>query len=907
MRNSIAPTRRRHTRLRFEMVEDRLAPGDTVLASLLTGMLSGPSLDEQSPLPSSAGSPTYPSLLADSTWSTRAGAPSAPAPLFATNPRSTEASSGATSLGSQDLEWNEGSDFWVLPNVSYSPVAFSGLTAPDGGRGAGAPPTAVGDSPPREVDLPTAARAPGFAPTESNFAPGPSLAPESAAEGGATGHCSCDAEPAVRAQFDAASLRGSPFPSNVFTVADDTQNTGRRVDLPSPDPTTHPSDYADVQVLNTLDGFNLQPRLSIPFDGPIDVNSVSSDTVFLIRLGDTLDHQDGGGQVVGINQVVWDPASNTLHVESDELLDQHTRYALIVTCGVLDTAGNPVGASEAFRRFRAEVRDDYKIDLLNAVQAAHQLGVHEPDIITASVFTTQSATAVLEKIRDQVKAATPPPADFLLGPGGSRTVFPLDEVTGVTWQQQTGVNPSVFNPVSLDLSLLRNISPGAVGSLAFGKYLSPDYEVHPGEYIPPVGTLTGTPAVQGTNEVYFNLFIPSGPKPDGGWPVAFFGHGASRNKNAEPLPVAATMAAHGIATVIINVPGNGFGPLGTLTVNQAGADPVTFSAGGRGIDQDGDHIIGVREGQFATGPQTIVSNRDAQQQTVADMMQLVREIEVGTDVDGDGSRDLDPSRIYYFGQSFGGMYGTLLLAVEPSVRAGALNVPGGPVIDWNRLGPGNRPLVGQLLASRVPSLINSPGVTQIEGVTVSSGPAFNENMPLRDGAPLTVRLADGTSQVIQSPVINTVDGAMLIQEVIENTEWVSQSGNPVAYAPHLRKDPLAGVPAKSVIIQFAKGDQIVPNPTATALVRAGDLADRATFYRNDLAFAENSAVPRNPHGFLTAVTSGVPLVVEVALGAQRQIANFLDSDGAIIIHPEPSRFFETPFAGLLPEGLNYIP
>ena len=53
---------------------------------------------------------------------------------------------------------------------------------------------------------------------------------------------------------------------------------------------------------------------------------------------------------------------------------------------------------------------------------------------------------------------------------------------------------------------------------------------------------------------------------------------------------------------------------------------------------------------------------------------------------------------------------------------------------------------------------------------------------------------------------------MAIQEVIENIEWVTQSGNPVAYAPHLRKDPLPGVPAKSVLVQFAKGDQTDPQP-----------------------------------------------------------------------------------------------
>src|SRR5262249_31965944 len=207
----------------------------------------------------------------------------------------------------------------------------------------------------------------------------------------------------------------------------------------------------------------------------------------------------------------------------------------------------------------------------------------------------------------------------------------------------------------------------------------------------------------------------------------------------------------------------------------------------------------------------------------------------------------------------------------------------------------------------VPSLINGPGVTQIEGVPVSAGPAFNENMPLRDGAPLTVRLADGTSHVIQSPVINTVAGAMAIQEVIENTEWVSQSGNPVAYAPHVRKDPLAGVPAKSVIVQFAKGDQVVPNPTTTAILRGGDLADRATFYRNDLAFAEDPTVPKIPHGFMVGIGSSKPLVAAIARGAQEQVATFFRTDGQVVIHPEPARFFEVPIKLPLPEDLNYIP
>jgi hypothetical protein len=694
----------------------------------------------------------------------------------------------------------------------------------------------------------------------------------------------------VHALFDLGTPAGGPFPSDRFTVADHTQNTSLRVNLPLPNPTNNPSDYEDTQVLNTLDGFNLQPRLSIPFDGPIDVNSVTSSTVFLVSLGDTLNPHDHGGQVVGINQVVWDV----------------TRYGLIVTDSVHDQRGHRVEATDDFRDFRQTVHGAYKHELLDAIHAAHSLGVRERDIVTASVFTTESATAVMEKIRDQIHAATPAPAEFNLGTDGSRTVFARTDVTGITFHEQIAADPPRFTDVQLNLSGL-DIFPGAVSEIAFGKYPSPNYEVHPGEYIPPVGTRTGTPVVQSMDDVYFNLFLPSGPKPEGGWPVAIFGHGGASNKNDGLITVAASMAEHGIATIGINMAGVGFGPLGTLAVNHSDGSLVTFPAGGRSFDQDGNGDITSNEGQFAAAPVQILWSRDTQRQTVADLMQLVREIQRGINVTGDSSPDLDPSRISYFGISLGGELGPILMAVEPDVKAGVITSGFGSFIETNRQSAVMRPSrIGPYLQARVPSLINPPGIVAIEGVPVG-GPSFNENLPLRNGTPLEVRLADGTNQTIESPVINTVAGAMEIQKVFDDTTWVSLSGDPLGYAPHLRKAPLPGVPAKSVIIQFGKGDQTAPNPTETALVRAGDLADRTTFYRNDLAVAEDAGVPKNPHRFMIDVFDPDPLAVAIALGAQDQIATFFASDGQTIIHPEPARFFEVPLQGPLPEDLNWIP
>jgi hypothetical protein len=113
------------------------------------------------------------------------------------------------------------------------------------------------------------------------------------------------------------------------------------------------------------------------------------------------------------------------------------------------------------------------------------------------------------------------------------------------------------------------------------------------------------------------------------------------------------------------------------------------------------------------------------------------------------------------------------------------------------------------------------------------------------------------------------------------------------------------VPAKSVIFQFAKGDLGAPNPTTTAILRAGEFADRTLYYRHDLARTEIPSLPLNAHTFM--VSTGVVSFREISLGAQAQIATFFSSDGQTIVHPEPARFFEVPIQGPLPEELNYIP
>jgi hypothetical protein len=694
----------------------------------------------------------------------------------------------------------------------------------------------------------------------------------------------------------------APFPSDWFTVPDHSQITRRRVNLPLPDCSAQASDCEDLAVVNALDGFNLEPQFSIPFDGAIDVTTVTSATVFLIRLRGTLDDADDDGHISGINRVVWDVDSRTLLVESDEFLDQHTRYALIVTRGIHDATGREIQAGRAFRQFRETVRGAYRRSLLEAVHAAHRVGVREDDIAVASVFTTQSATAIVEKMRDQIKAATPDPADFQLGPGDARTVFAVSQLSGVTFLEHTHVMPDSFTSASVPVQFLRPPYGDAVAAVAYGKYRSPDFEVHPGEFIPPVGTRTGVPAVQGVSDVYFDLFLPTGPKPPGGWPVTIFAPGTGATKDEQSFRVASALAAEGIATIGINPVGHGFGPLGTLTANLVGGTSVTFPAGGRGRDQDGNHTIDASEGFATIAPRTILYFANGIEQTAVDLMQLVRVIQVGVDVDGDGSPDLDATRISYLGHSLAASFGTVFMAVEPDVRLGVFSAVGAPRTD-NRRTNAARAGFGSLLMSRIPPLLNAPGITNVDGMSVGA-PYFNENYPLRDGVALPVRLVDGTTQDIQSPVINDVAGAIAIQTLLEHTEWAGQAGNPIAYSPHLRAKPLRGVTAKDVIFQFAKTDQSASNPNTSAVIRAGNLVDRTMFYRHDLFYAANPTAPKNPHPAIFSIDNATLAII--AQGYQHLIGRFFATDGQVVIHPEPGQYFEVPIQGPLPEALAYI-
>jgi hypothetical protein len=222
---------------------------------------------------------------------------------------------------------------------------------------------------------------------------------------------------------------------------------------------------------------------------------------------------------------------------------------------------------------------------------------------------------------------------------------------------------------------------------------------------------------------------------------------------------------------------------------------------------------------------------------------------VSTQVIGaDGVPDIDPGRIYFIGQSQGAIHGTILSALEPSVAAAVLNVPGGSLIDilrWTSLGFA-RSLLTASLASRTPAL-----------TMMTTGQQHNyvlRHQPAR---------------------VKGVPGAIEAQNVLEMMEWIQMPGDAIAYAPDLRASTLPGVPLRRVLFQHSRDDPWIPNPQGSALVRAANMQEWSVQLRCDIVRPALQAPPPYCHLFLTMVDT--PGALAVAVAAQQQAMMFFSS------------------------------
>ena len=675
----------------------------------------------------------------------------------------------------------------------------------------------------------------------------------------------CNSMPAqsVVVNFDPSTPATGPFPTDYLTTPDSTQKTGVRINLPVPDCGSLPSDCLEVTALNELDGFHLLPTVNASFSGAVDPTTLKSGILIVWLDNLTTDEPGQGamGKMTAVNQIVYDPVANMVRARANDLLDQHRHYAILVTDAVQDTGGNPVTADPNFTACIQAPATDY-CNLLAQVVGTYAGAAGSQNIVAASVFTTLSATTWLEQARDLL-------AQVPIGFQAVGSAVKAANVTVATLKAQVGANPATFQSFP---ETIPSVVFDGVDRLVVGTYQSPNF-LNPQQYIPNLPTATSLALPASNNTITFHAFIPSSAAPSTGYPVVIFGHGFGENAFESPTLVASTFAKAGFVTLAINAVGHGYGPQTLLQLTVKGASGTTdFVAGGRGIDLNGDGTITTNEGCFIGWPYP-AGLRDCLRQTVVDLMQLVHLVRAGTAIEGSAGVKLDGSRIYYSGVSLGAIYGAMLTAIDPNVRAAGLSSGGGSIVDisrWTKAGD-LRAFAQGLLGGHMPSLLNA-------------GTDFNDNFVLRD----------------QPAKVNSVDGAPAIQDFFNTLDWLQAPGDPLSYTPHLNISPLANVPAKKVLFQFPFGDHTVPNPQESEFIRGEGMLTSTTEFRSDtaanLARTLGQTLPADPHAFLVNVST--PVTGAIAYAAQQQFAQYLASNGATM--PDANALLNALIRQLLP-------
>jgi hypothetical protein len=696
--------------------------------------------------------------------------------------------------------------------------------------------------------------------------------------------------------FQPASLTAGPFPSNVLSVSDQGQKTGLRINLPSSsencDPASSPSVCSNVTLLNQLDGFSVNPRVMVCFSAAVDTTTLR-DNISIVPVYGDAGHANPG-PAVKLNQLIFDPASNCAFAKPNQVLNQQSRYLLIVMNSLKDNSGTQVKADAAFENCLKST-DPYCQQLQGALDHMPPSLVYRANIVAASLFTTMSATTWLEQARQFVISNQPP----VVLPAGTPTSFQLSKVKSISWlPAQSGLPPQDI-PVS---------ALSGVGQITFGFFLSPNFldplngiipntptQTAVTSPIPIPGVPAGTPA--GYVPVSFHVFLPAGAPPPGGFPLVIYGHGLGDDQFGAPTFMASTLAKNGFATLAIEITGHGYGAASTVQLTDTNNTIHTVLTPGRGILLPGSEYIGMTDGCIVPGP---IAVRDCGRQTAVDLFALIATLH---ETHGLGL-PLSSKILYYVGQSLGSTYGTLLHAVEPSVAAAVFNGDGGTSVDTARLSISGRPLGISYLATL--GLLNVPPAAP----EAYFHDQFNDNYVFRDNP----------------PVVNNVPGAMPEQAAFEAAEWLGMVGDPLSFAGHLKTAPLAGVPPKPTLFQFGFGDLEVPNSGESRVVLAADARSSSWFFRLDLAAlkyghtellgVEMPGVPFPilPHRILSNPTIfDVPAETSIALAEQQQTAAFFASGGQS--NPDANLFVTAPFSpsqnlfqlsGPLPEQLNFL-
>jgi len=571
-------------------------------------------------------------------------------------------------------------------------------------------------------------------------------------------------------------------------------------------------------------------------------------------------------------------------------LKDNTDYAVVMTTGIKDKAGNAIGPGTVANvlRFTNPVTVDGKSALVG-IDDATAAALEKMRLQLAPVFATLAANNVpasqvamaytfhTQTILSQAVqlAALPyvaPAATAVPITGTLVAETPAQAFTKYGVDSASVPSSNINEILEVDILTFNALDPLTGAFLADPTMAAPE----------PIHVLIATPKVTNPN-------VPActgGLAPFGHCaPMMIFRHGLGGGR-ANMLTVADTNAAAGMVTVAIDAAKHGdrsFCTSGSTTECVGGATCTTALPAGAQGDANPPGTCGAAgflkhpvsatctgacaaaatDGiPFSSSNYLISTNffrtRDTFRQDLIDQSQLVRVlgfVPAGAPPQGHSVFDhmavqgviIDPAATYYSGQSLGSLQGAMDVAANPRISKAVFNVGGGTIVDV---------------------FTNSPAF------------AANTNALLAG-----LGIVPGTAAYLQFLVV--------AKTILDPADPINFAGHLTANTlPNLLANPNGTVPqaAKKILTQIANCDQVVPNPfnlIFSSNIPNGPLPTGAAFFApgatgtfqlfvtapfNPATFGACSPVPASAvnHGFLTDWLSP-----SLTLNAQTDLASFV--------------------------------
>ncbi|HEY5950532.1 MAG TPA: hypothetical protein VIV40_33805 [Kofleriaceae bacterium] len=605
-----------------------------------------------------------------------------------------------------------------------------------------------------------------------------------------------------------------------------------------------------------LDGFSTTGAILGPTSDLIAARTIDPSTLMLFDLSDRAhpvqvdpaglilepcEFTSGCGSPTALSPVIGiQPAGATAGDPSSVFrtrpLSDDTDYAVVMTTGIKDKAGNSIGPGTvaSIVRFRnplaiaghsalrgiddttAMALENMRLQLQPVFATLADTGIDQRQVAMAYTFHTQSITkpavqlAALPYSPDiPAQTALPIPATFAaLTPAAAFTKYGVDPA----------VVPSshIAEILEADIVTFNALDPITGAFLPDPRGAAPEV----------IHVLIATPVVSNPSvPACTGALAPFGRCA----PMMIFHHAWMRGR-ADMLTVADSYAAAGMVTVAIDTAKHGdrsfctSGTSGLTSGCVGGATCVTSLPIGA---QGDEHPPGTCEGvgfakhpvsatctgacaaaatdgiPFVSGNYLFMTTnffrtRDSLRQDLIDQSQLVRAIAFvpsGLPPTGHAVFDhmvthgliIDPAKIYYSGQSLGADQGAANVASNPRISKAAFNVGGGTLVD-----------------------------------VLMNAPAF----------------ADATDKILEGLGIQR--GTADYLKLLVVTKTVLDPADPINFVGHLTANTLpnllaGGVPQapKSILSQMAYCDQLVPNPFSllyASNARTGPLPTGPSFF-----------------------------------------------------------------------------